>query len=99
MVSVLEREAEHQDRHRYDRQREPDDDQARFRVDVSMSAHVVVADGVVDPVAEDRADDGADYGREEEEAWRVGEGLFLLSFSLKGKCGVRERRTYRGCKV
>lgn len=34
-----------------------------------VPALVVVADEVVQPVAEDGADEGADYGREVEEAW------------------------------
>ena len=70
MVRVLDGEAEDEDGDGHDGGREPDDDEAGFGLDVArVSALVVVADEVVQPVAEDGADEGADYGGEVEEAW------------------------------
>ena len=70
VVGVAEGEAEDEDRHGHDGGREPDDDQAGFGLDVAgVPAHVVAADEVVEPVAQYRADDGADDGGEVEEAW------------------------------
>ena len=70
MVRVLDGEAEDEDRDRHDGGREPDDDEAGFGLDMArVPAQVVIADEVVQPVAEDGADEGTDYGREVEEAW------------------------------
>lgn len=68
---MLEGEAEDEDRDGHDGGGEPDDDQAGFGLDVAgVSAHVVVADRIMEPVAYDRTNDGADYWGEVEESWR-----------------------------
>ena len=89
MVHVLDGEAKDEDGDRHDGGREPDDDEPGFGLDVArVPAQVVVADKVVQPVAEDGADEGADYGREVEEAWRaVG---IAASLGLEGKRGKVE---------
>ena len=52
VVGVLEGEAEDEDRHGHDGGGEPDDDQARFGLDVAgVPFHVVVADEIMEPVA------------------------------------------------
>ena len=81
MVGVLKGEAEDEDRDRHDRRRKPDDDEAGFGFDVTrVPALVVVADEVMQPVAEDCADGSADNRSEVEEAWRRlgSEGLILV---------------------
>lgn len=52
VVGVSEGEAEHEDRYGHDGGGQPDDDEAGFGLDVAgVPAHVVVADGIVEPVA------------------------------------------------
>lgn len=86
MPGLLEGEAEDEDGDGHRWGGEPDDDEARFGLDVSVVAgDVEAADGVVEPVAEDGAENGADYGGEVEEAWRWG-------WVSKGKEKGREER-------
>ena len=93
MVRVLDGEAEDEDRDGHDGGREPDDDEAGFGLDVArVPALVVVADKIVQPVAEDGAGEGADYGREIEEAWRgIGIAGSLGSRGKRGKVEGRQR--------
>ena len=92
MVRVLDGKAEDEDRDRHDGGREPDDDESGFGLDVArVSAQVVIADEVVQPVAEDGANEGADYGREVEEAWTY------LVWGNKGKVeGYQHTEIVRG---
>lgn len=66
---MVECEADNKDRDGHEGRGEPDDDEAGFGLDVApVSAHVVGTDEVVEPVAQDGADDGTDDWREEEKA-------------------------------
>lgn len=100
MVGVFESEAEDKNGEGHDGGGEPDDNEARFGLDVTrMPAQVEVADEVVQPVAQNCSDDGADYGGEVEEAWmRVRLGVGFSSFT-RGKGGCRRVCTYPGCMV
>ncbi len=70
MVGVLEGEAEDEDGNGHGGGGEADDDEAGFGLDVAgVAAEVVVADGVVEPVAKNGTKGSANYGGKVEEAW------------------------------
>ena len=69
MVGVFESEAKDKNGDGHEGGGEPDDDETGFGLDVArVPAQVLVADEVVQPVAQDCPDGGADCGGEVEEA-------------------------------
>lgn len=100
MVGVLEGEPEDEDGDGHDRRRKPNDNEAGFGLDEpGMPARVVGADGVVEPVAQDGAEEGADNWGEVEEAWWDDWGKHFVIPSDSARAGEEKGKwTYRGCR-